>query len=87
MPTIAIFYGITIQMYWSDHNPPHFHAMYQGYEALIAIESGRLIRGELPPNALRMVRRWVLLRKKELLENWRQGSQGEPFRVVPGPDE
>jgi Domain of unknown function (DUF4160) len=74
-------------MYWWDHNPPHFHAMYQCYEALIAIESCRLIRGSLPPNALRMVRRWVLLRKKELLENWRQGRLGEPFKVVPGPDE
>jgi hypothetical protein len=42
MPTIAIFYGIVIQMYWRDHGPPHLHAFYQGFEALIAIESGRL---------------------------------------------
>jgi hypothetical protein len=33
MPTIAIFYGIVIQMYWRDHGPPHVHAYYQGYEA------------------------------------------------------
>jgi hypothetical protein len=33
MPMIAIFYGITIQMYWRDHAPPHIHAMYQGFEA------------------------------------------------------
>jgi hypothetical protein len=31
MPTISFFYGIVIQMYWRDHNPPHFHAYYQGY--------------------------------------------------------
>jgi hypothetical protein len=64
MPTIAIFYGIVIQMYWRDHAPPHIHAMYQGFEALIAIESGKVIGGKLPPNALRMVRQWVLLRKR-----------------------
>ncbi len=24
MPTISVFYGIVIQMFWRDHNPPHF---------------------------------------------------------------
>src|SRR5713101_2674939 len=48
MPTIAIFYGIVIQMYWRDHAPPHIHAMYQGCEALIAIESGKVIGGPRP---------------------------------------
>jgi hypothetical protein len=28
MPTISIFYGIVIQMFFDDHNPPHFHARY-----------------------------------------------------------
>jgi hypothetical protein len=69
MPTIAIFYGIVVQMYWRDHAPPHIHVIYQGFEALVAIETGRVIGGKLPPNALRMVRQWVLLRKRQLLEN------------------
>jgi hypothetical protein len=56
MPTIAIFYGIVIQMYWRDHGPPHLHAFYQGYEALIAIETGEVIGGKLPPGALRLLR-------------------------------
>jgi len=25
MPTISIFYGIVIQMFWSEHGAPHFH--------------------------------------------------------------
>jgi Domain of unknown function (DUF4160) len=87
MPTIAIFYGIAIQMYWRDHAPPHIHVIYQGFEALIAIETGKLIGGNLPPNALRMVRQWLLLRKRQLLENWRRGRMREPFQRVPGPDE
>ena len=28
MPTICMFYGIIIRMYYVDHNPPHFHAFY-----------------------------------------------------------
>jgi hypothetical protein len=35
MPTISIFYGIVIQMFWGDHAPPHFHALYAEYEVLI----------------------------------------------------
>jgi len=87
MPTIAIFYGIVVQMYWRDHAPPHIRPIYQGFEALIAIESGKVIGGRLPPSALKMVRRWVLLRKRQLLEKWRRGRAREPFQVVPGPDE
>jgi len=31
MPTISMFYGIVIRMYFApkEHNPPHFHAYYQ----------------------------------------------------------
>jgi len=38
MPTISSFYGIIIQMYWNDHAPPHFHAIYGEYKATINIE-------------------------------------------------
>jgi hypothetical protein len=87
MPTIAIFYGIVIQMYWRDHSPPHLHAFYQGYEALIAIETGEVIGGRLPPRALRLVREWIELRRVALMENWQRGRQRVPFERVPGPDE
>lgn len=86
MPTIAVFYGILIQMHWRDHAPPHVHAIYQGYEALVAIESGEVIGGRLPPNAVRMVREWVLLRRSELMENWQRGRKREPFERIAGPD-
>jgi hypothetical protein len=45
VPTIAAFYGIIIQMYWREHGPPHLHAYYQGFEALVAIENGKVIGG------------------------------------------
>jgi hypothetical protein len=87
VPTIAIFYGIVIQMYWRDHGPPHIHAFYQGFEGLIAIDTAELIGGRLPPRALRLVKDWVLLRRPELLENWQRGRRRVPFQHVPGPDE
>jgi hypothetical protein len=33
MPTISMFYGMLIQMYWDDHAPPHFHAIYGDHQA------------------------------------------------------
>ena len=38
MPTISVFFGIAIRMFFSDHPPPHFHVAYQRYRAVIAIE-------------------------------------------------
>ncbi len=37
MPEISRFYGIIIYMYINDHNPPHFHARYNEFEATISI--------------------------------------------------
>jgi hypothetical protein len=70
MPTISVFYGITILMYWNDHAPPHFHAMYQGFEAVIDIRSLQLTRGSMPNRALALVVEWASTRQAELLEDW-----------------
>ena len=48
MPEISRFYGIVIQIYYADHPPPHFHALYAGRMATIEIETFALIAGELP---------------------------------------
>src|ERR1035441_2734223 len=52
MPEISRFFGIIVQMYYSDHDPPHFHVRYSGHKALIAIETLALLRGRLSPRAL-----------------------------------
>ena len=51
MPRISEFYGIVIYMYFQDHNPPHFHAIYAEHEALIRIDTGEVIGGRLPKTA------------------------------------
>ena len=44
-PRLAEFYGIVIYMYWRDHNPPHFHALYGGTEAQVLIDGGEILSG------------------------------------------
>ena len=61
MPTIAIFSGIIIQMFFEDHNPPHVHALYGGMKALVRISDGAIIRGKLPPDTGEFGKTWVRL--------------------------
>lgn len=49
MPRISFFHGISIYMHFSDHPTPHFHALYAEHEAKVAIASGELVEGSLPP--------------------------------------
>ena len=69
MPEISRFYGIIIVMNFNDHNPPHFHALYQGYEISVEIKSA-LVDGSMPKRALKMIFEWLELYKQELLEDW-----------------
>ena len=86
MPTISRFYGIVIRMYFSDHAPPHFHAVYGGEEAVIAIESGTVIRGGLPERALRLVREWQEIHHDELVANWARVQVPDvPQKIEPLP--
>jgi hypothetical protein len=87
MPTIAYFYGMAIQMFFNDHNPPHFHVRYGSARALIRIADGRIISGELPPTARRIVEEWTGARRAELEENWRRARAKMPLEKVAGPDD
>ena len=86
MPTISIFFGFIIQMYWRDHNPPHIPVWYQGREALVSIETGEVIAGALPRTAVKLIREWVELHRSELTINWENGRERRAFNAVPGAD-
>ena len=86
MPTISVFFGVTVYMYWDDHSPPHVHAYYGGFEALFEIGTGRTIGGRLPPKVEALVRNWVLARQDALMANWERGRRKVPFEKVPGAD-
>lgn len=70
MPLLSVFYGISIFMYWDDHNPPHYHARYGEHEARIAIGDQSVMNGFLPPRALRLVHTWHSLHQTELEAAW-----------------
>jgi Domain of unknown function (DUF4160) len=82
MPTISGFYGITIRMYFDEHGPPHFHAIYKGDQAVIDIESLRLREGRLPRRVLRLVRGWARLHRSERRANWRRIELGQPLTDI-----
>ena len=70
MPTISSFLGITISMYWREHNPPHFHAEYGEHEVLVDIRNLEVYEGKFPRRALGLVLEWAREHQQELLENW-----------------
>lgn len=74
VPRLSEFYGIAIYMYFADHNPPHFHAIYGEHEALITIDDGTVIGGALPRTAARLVEQWRRERLRELVSNWERAQ-------------
>ena len=76
MPTISMFYGIIIRMYYDDHNPPHFHAFYGDYKAIFNFE-GELVEGNLPKTKIKLITAWTLIHKDELLANCELAKNSE----------
>jgi hypothetical protein len=86
MPTISVFFGIAIKMFFSEHPPPHFHVTYQGRRAVMAIETGAILHGSLPPGAVRIVREWAGRHREELMANWSRARARLPLERIQGAD-
>ena len=82
MPEISLFYGIRITMYYSDHNPPHFHADYAGYKALIDILDSKVYKGLLPAKQLKIVLAWCEIHRDELMQNWELSKSDKPLNRI-----
>ena len=86
MPTLSMFYGIIVRMYYApkEHNPPHIHVYYQDVKAVINISNYELMEGELPSKQLRLVLAWIEIHKEELNADWKLCQNGEkPFSIEP----
>ena len=70
MPEITRFYGITINMYFSEHNPPHFHAIYGEYSGEFNLSNLKMVKGNLPDKAQKLIIEWARKYRKELLDMW-----------------
>ena len=87
MPTISAFYGITVMMFYEDHDPPHFHARHARFKANFAISDLSVIssKGNLRGSDIGRVRRWGRANQTTLLENWFRCRRGEPLQKIEGP--
>ncbi len=83
MPTISMFFGIVIRMYFDDHNPPHFHAIYAGNKALYTFD-GELLEGSMPPKQHKLIAAWAAIHQEELEANWELASNEDTvFKIDP----
>ena len=84
MPELSRFLGISILMYFDDHNPPHFHVKYNEFRAIISINELRIIDGHLPARILGLVVEWAELHKDELMRDWELvKNTGKIFKIDP----
>lgn len=84
MPTISMFQGIIIRMYYGpkEHNPPHLHSYYQEFEATYDINNAEFIDGDMPSAKNKLILAWIILHKDELIANWDLCQNCEiPFKI------
>lgn len=68
-------------MFYREHAPAHFHAVYGEHEVTVEIETGA-VNGRFPKRALRLVLEWLDLHRDELLEDWRLAGDRRPLRRI-----
>lgn len=85
MPELCrLNHGISIQMCFGDHWPPHFHVILAGVRVMVAIDSLEVLRGELRRTELRTVREWGLKRQTELRRAWELAvNRQHPGKIDP----
>ncbi len=76
MPYVSMFFGIIIRMFHNEHNPPHFHAEYQGQRGVFDFH-GNMTRGSIKSKtAKKLIKEWANLHHQELVENWEKAAGG-----------
>ena len=86
MPTLSMFFGIIIRMYYApkEHNPPHIHVYYGDFKGVINISDCSVTQGNIPTKQQRLVIAWIELHKEELMADWKLCQNGEkPFAIEP----
>ena len=85
MPTISMFYGILIKMFFRDierHNLPHIHADYQGETAVYSIPDGAVLAGQMSPKKHKLIVAWIEIHQDDLLADWELAVNGQkPFPI------
>ena len=82
MPEISSFFGIKVTMYYDDHNPPHFHVIYNEEKAIVDIQKTCVIEGHLPSKQLKLVLAWCVIHQNELMNNWKLAEEGKVLERI-----
>ena len=87
MPSISMFYGLIIYMYFLDnkqHKLPHIHVKYQDDEVIVQIPEGAVLEGSIPNSKMKLLLAWIELHKEELMADWELAVSGEqPYKIDP----
>jgi len=75
-PELERVNGIIIVVYGRDHLPPHIHAFHGDDEALVNIQSGKIIKGHLPIKKLKIVQLWLGENKERAETNFYELNPG-----------
>ena len=71
-------------MFWGDHAPPHFHALYGEYEVIVNIRTLEIVKGFMPRRALVLILEWASLHREELMEDWKLCEMKQmPVKIEP----
>lgn len=85
MPIISMFYGVVVYMYFYDvqkHHKPHVHVEYAEFTAVIAIEDGDLLEGDLPRNKMKLVQAWLEIHREAVMADWNLAVRGLPPQKI-----
>ena len=77
MPTISMFYGIIILIYYfhnQQHNTPH---ITKSIVQLLKYQAVKPLEGYLPKVKQKLVDAWVELRQEDLLADWQLAINGD----------
>lgn len=84
MPLLSEFNGIKVYIYWDDHLPPHVHAEYSSFIALIDIQNCVILKGMFPLNKAKLILGWCELHKAELMQAWDDVKNRQmPKKIMP----
>ena len=71
-------------MYYADHAPPHFHALYGDDELIVGMSPIRIIAGHASSRVRSMVLEWTALHQQELLVDWQRCRDAQaPLPIAP----
>ncbi len=87
MAELSRFYGIIVRMFAERgrrHHRPHLHAIYQGAQVVLAIDTIEVLAGKLPRRQQRLLEAWAELHQAELGAAWQTlQTDQNPDRIEP----